>query len=59
MKVFIPTNEINEDIINQGYSFRPFDISAYAFHLSDDENTQKVFRKKVTNGTVNTNKGNA
>ncbi len=57
MKIFIPINDSNEDALDQGFSFRPFDISAYAYHLSSDENTQNLFNKNVTTGTETTNNG--
>lgn len=57
MKIFIPTNEINEQALEQGYCFRPFDINAYSYHLSIDENTQNLFNKKVMIGTDITSKG--
>ena len=57
MKVFIPSNELDEKIANQGFSFKPFNINAYAYHLSNDEKTQNLFNKKVNTGTQVTNNG--
>lgn len=59
MNVFIPTNEANEKLANLGYSFKPFIIEAYQYHLdlSTSENTQNLFSRKVNIGTVMTNKG--
>ena len=61
MKIFIPTNEMNERWLNNGFSFKPFIIEAYDCHLSDlelSEKTQNLFNKKVNTGTTIINKGN-
>jgi len=57
MKIFIPANEFNEDALDKGFCFVPFDIQAYAYHLSIEEKTQNLFNKKVKTGTEITSKG--
>ena len=57
MRIFIPTNELNEKILNQGFSFKPFNIESYLYHFSSDEKTQNLFNKKVNMGTEATNNG--
>lgn len=65
MKIFIVTNEIENEseieLLENGFSFRPFDINAYKYHLSASkpEKTQKRLIKNVTTGTLNINKGKA
>ena len=62
MLVFIPTNEINNYYIQEGFSFKPLIIEAYQYHLEDSsssEKTQNLLSKNVNTGTVTTNKGNA
>ena len=63
MKIFIPSNEINEELMSQGFSFQPLIINAYCYHLSESseaelEKTQNLFSKKVNMGTTMTNIGN-
>ena len=60
MLIFIPTNETNNDFVQNGFSFKPLIIEAYQYHLdvsSSSENTQNLFSKKVKTGTVTTNNG--
>lgn len=59
MKIFVPTNEISEDFLNNGYSFKPFNIESYLYHLdlSVSEKTQNLFNEKVTTGTEITKSG--
>lgn len=59
MKIFIPTNDTNEHLINQGYSIKPLIIEAYQYHLVSTtfENTQNLLSKKVKTGIATTKKG--
>lgn len=60
MLVFIPTNEIDKNYANEGFSFKPLIIEAYQYHLDvscSAEKTQNLFNKKVKTGTVTINKG--
>ncbi|HOP21433.1 MAG TPA: hypothetical protein PK055_00450 [Gammaproteobacteria bacterium] len=59
MKLFIPTNEINNDWVDKGFSFKPLIIEAYQFHISSSigEKTQNLLSKKVKTGTITTNIG--
>ena len=65
MRIFIATNEPESksdiELLENGFSFRPFDINAYKYHLSASkpEKTQKRLIKNVTTGTLNINKGKA
>ncbi len=61
MKIFIPTNELNEKFIHSGFSLKPLVIEAYQYHLNHSlpENTQNLFSKKVKTGTKITKIGKA
>jgi hypothetical protein len=56
MKLFIPCNDQNNSLINQGFEIKPLVIEAYKYHLTS-EKTQNFDIKKVITGTDNTNKG--
>lgn len=56
MKVFIPCNDDNEGLVQQGFDFKPLVIEAYKYHF-ESENTQNLDIKKVIIGTDKTNKG--
>ncbi len=59
MKIFIPTNELNEQFIHRGFSLKPLVIEAYQYHLNHSlsENTQNRFSKNVKTGTNITKTG--
>jgi hypothetical protein len=60
MKIFIPINETNTFLINEGFTFNPLIIEAYRFHVDESlgsEKTQNLFNKKVKIGTVITRNG--
>ncbi len=60
MKVFIPTNDGESDLIKEGFILKPLIIEAYRYHLnlSTEEKTQNLFNKKVKIGTATISKGN-
>ena len=60
MKIFIPINETNSSLINNGYTIQPLIIEAYLCHVDEiwlSEKTQNLFSKKVNIGTITTKKG--
>jgi len=61
MKIFIPTNDKNENLINKGYNIKPLIIEAYQFHFVSGvlENTQNLLSKNVKTGIAITKNGKA
>lgn len=59
MKVFIPTNDHNDELEKEGFVLKPLIIEAYRYHLSTSmaEKTQNLLIKKVNTGTITTSKG--
>jgi hypothetical protein len=57
MKLFIPCNDKNNSLVEQGFEIKPLIIEAYKYHFCF-EKTQKVDIKKVTAGTVTSKSGN-
>jgi hypothetical protein len=60
MHIFIPTNDLNKNLITKGFTFGPLIIEAYQYHTDGSwelENTQKLLSRKVKTGTVITKKG--
>ncbi len=59
MKIFIPTNELSEIFVRNGFCLKSLVIEAYKYHLHHrlSENTQKRLSKKDNAGTITTNTG--
>ena len=59
MKIFIPTNDSNEDLINKGFTIKPLVIEAYQFQFVSAalEKTQNLLSKKIKTGMAIIKKG--
>jgi len=58
-QIFIPSNDSNREMIENGFLFKPLIIEAYRYHVlvSELEKTQNLFNKNVKTGTTTTSVG--